>query len=54
MTAWIEVAANGLLESELNRALRVAVVKALHATTTNPQVFLNAYVSDLGNVSTWT
>ncbi|MFM0504586.1 phosphoglucomutase (alpha-D-glucose-1,6-bisphosphate-dependent) [Paraburkholderia caffeinilytica] len=50
VTGWIEVAANGLLESKLDGVLRMCLSKALRATTTHRHDFLNAYVGDLVSV----
>ncbi len=50
VTAWIEAAANGLLEHKLTGVKRVPVSQALRASTTHRYDFLRAYVGDLGNV----
>ena len=50
ITSWIEAEANRLLEARLEGVKRIAHAKALQATTTHRHDFLNAYVSDLGNV----
>ena len=50
ITAWIEAAANRFLEEHLNGVARIPHEKALRAGTTHRHDFLNAYVSDLGNV----
>ena len=50
VTGWIEARANALLESGLQGVHRIPYEKALRAATTHRHDFLNAYVSDLGNV----
>ena len=50
VTGWIEAKANKLLESDLRGVRRFPFEKALHAATTHRHDYLNAYVSDLGNV----
>ena len=50
VTGWIEAKANKFLESELKGVKRISYEKALHASTTHRHNFLNAYISDLGNV----
>ena len=50
VTAWIETAANELLERKLKGVRRVPCRKALRAATTHRYDFLRAYVSDLGHV----
>ena len=50
VTGWIEAKANKLLESGLRGVRRFPFEKALHAATTHRHDYLNAYVSDLGNV----
>ena len=50
ITERIETAANRYLEARLDGVQRVSHANALKATTTHRHDFLNAYVSDLGNV----
>jgi len=50
VTDWIEGKANALLEARLKGIKRIPHERALHATTTHRHDFLNAYISDLGNV----
>ncbi|AXS81956.1 MULTISPECIES: phosphoglucomutase (alpha-D-glucose-1,6-bisphosphate-dependent) [Marinobacter] len=50
VTGWIEARANGFLKNGLQGVKRMPLEKALHAATTHRHDFLNAYVSDLGNV----
>jgi len=50
VTSWIEARANELLERGLEGVKRIPYEKALRATTTHRYDYLNAYVSDLGNV----
>src|ERR1700683_2131335 len=50
ITGWIEARANEFLEAGLNGVTRVPYEKALHASTTHRHDYLNAYISDLGNV----
>jgi phosphoglucomutase len=50
ITGWIEAKANEFLESGLKGVKRISYEKALHASTTHRHDFLNAYISDLGNV----
>jgi phosphoglucomutase len=50
VTGWIEAAANELLKRGLQGVMRVPVEQALRAATTHRHDYLNAYVSDLGNV----
>ena len=50
VTGWIEAKANELLGAELKGVLRMPFEKALRASTTRRHDFLDAYVSDLGNV----
>jgi phosphoglucomutase len=50
VTGWIEKQANDLLSNGLKDVRRMPLEKALHAPTTHTHDFLNAYVSDLGNV----
>jgi phosphoglucomutase len=50
VTSWVEAKANKFLESGLKGVKRISYEKALHASTTHRHNFLNAYISDLGNV----
>jgi phosphoglucomutase len=50
VTSWIEAKANKFLESGLKGVKRISYEKALHASMTHRHNFLNAYISDLGNV----
>jgi phosphoglucomutase len=50
VTDWIEAKANTLLESSLRGVKRIPVEKALSASTTHRHDYLNAYISDLGNM----
>jgi phosphoglucomutase len=50
ITGWIEAKANEFLESGLQGVKRILYEKALGAPTTHRHDFLNAYISDLGNV----
>ncbi len=50
VTSWIEAKANKFLKSGLKGVKRISYEKALHASTTHRYNFLNAYISDLGNV----
>ena len=50
VTGWIEARANAFLESALQGVERIPYDKALRSATTHRHDFLNAYVSDLGNV----
>jgi len=50
VTGVIQTAANRLLELGLAGVLRIPHARALRASTTHRHDFLNAYVSDLGNV----
>ena len=50
ITGWIEARANALLESGLQGVKKIPFEKARKAATTHQHNFLNAYVSDLGNV----
>jgi len=50
ITSWIEARANELLEADLRGVRRIPHEKALRAATTHRHDYLNAYVSDLGNV----
>ena len=50
VTAWIEQAANTLLETKLAGVKRMAYARALRAATTHRHDYLGAYVADLGHV----
>ena len=50
VTGWIEAKANEFLENGLRGVKRIPVEKALSASTTHRHDYLNAYISDLGNV----
>ena len=50
VTGWIETKANELLKSGLHGVKRIPYENALRATSTHRHDYLNAYVSDLGNV----
>ena len=50
VTGWIEAKANEFLDAGLQGVKRIPYEKALHASTTHRHDYLNAYVSDLGNV----
>jgi phosphoglucomutase len=50
VTDWIEAKANGFLENGLRGVQRIPYEKALRASTTHRHDYLNAYISDLGNV----
>ncbi len=50
VTHWIETRANDYLKGGLLGVKRVSFEKALRADTTHRHNYLNAYVSDLGNV----
>lgn len=50
ITDWIGTKANEFLENGLKGVKRILYEKALHAATTHRHDFLNAYVTDLGNV----
>jgi phosphoglucomutase len=50
VTDWIEAKANEFLETGLIDVKRIPFEKALHASTTHRHNYLDAYVSDLGNV----
>ncbi|MEO7174771.1 MAG: phosphoglucomutase (alpha-D-glucose-1,6-bisphosphate-dependent) [Saprospiraceae bacterium] len=49
-TSWIEAKANELLQDNLRLVKRISFKKALSADTTHRHDYLNAYISDLGNV----
>ena len=50
VTGWIETRANKFLDASLRRVKRMSFEKALRTSTTHRHDYLNAYVSDLGNV----
>jgi len=50
VTGWIEAKANEFLDAGLQGVKRIPYEKALHASTTYRYDYLQAYVSDLGNV----
>ena len=50
VTGWVEARANEFLKNGLQGVQRIPYAKALRASTTHRHDFLNAYVSDLGNV----
>ncbi|WP_413436755.1 phosphoglucomutase (alpha-D-glucose-1,6-bisphosphate-dependent) [Sulfuriferula sp. GW1] len=50
VTGWIEAHTNAFLENGLQGVNRIPFEKALHVATTHRHDYLNAYVSDLGNV----
>jgi phosphoglucomutase len=50
VTGWIEAKANDLLKSGLQGIRRIPLEKALRTATTHRHDYLNAYISDLGNV----
>ncbi len=50
VTGWVQARANDFLKNALKGVKRVSLEQALRATTTHRHDFLNAYVSDLGNV----
>ncbi len=50
VTAWIEQAANTLLEMKLAGVKRITHARALRASTTHRHDYLNTYVADLGQV----
>jgi phosphoglucomutase len=50
ITGWIEAKANEFLESGLKSVERIPYERALHASTTHRHDYLDAYISDLGNV----
>ena len=49
-TGWIEAKANALLRTRPNGVRRIPYKRALHASTTHRYDYINAYISDLGNV----
>ena len=50
VTGWIEARANEFLKDRLQGVKRMPLERALRAATTHRHDYLNAYVSDLGNV----
>lgn len=50
VTGWIEARANEFLKDGLQGVQKTPYAKALRSSTTHRHNFLNAYVSDLGNV----
>jgi phosphoglucomutase len=50
VAGWIEAKANEFLKDGLQGVKRIPLKKALRSSTTHRHDFLNAYVSDLGNV----
>ena len=50
VTGWVEARANEFLSNGLKGVQRIPHEKALRCSTTHRHDFLNAYVSDLGNV----
>jgi len=50
VTKWIEDRANALLSAKLQGVKRLPYEQARKAITTHPHDYINAYVSDLGNV----
>jgi phosphoglucomutase len=50
ITGWIEAKANEFLKSGLLGVRRIPFEKALRASTTHRHDYLNAYISDLGNI----
>jgi len=50
VTSWIEARANEFLKNGLQGVQRMPYAKALRSSTIHRHDFLNAYVSDLGNV----
>jgi len=50
ITGWVQKRANALIEGGLREVRRVPLAEALRASTTHEHDFLDAYVSDLGNV----
>ncbi len=50
VTRWMETRANTLLADQLRGVKRVTLAQALSASTTHRHDYLNAYISDLGNV----
>ena len=50
VTGWVETTANALLKNRLRGVQRIPYEAAVRAGTTHRHDFLNAYVSDFGNV----
>jgi phosphoglucomutase len=50
VTTWIEAKANEFIENDLLGLKRIPYEKALRAPTTHRHDYLNAYITDLGNV----
>ena len=50
LTDWIEAKSNEFLERDLRYIKRIPFERALHAGTTHRHNYIDAYVSDLGNV----
>ena len=50
ITGWIEARANALLQGGLKDVKRIPLEQARRAASTHRHDFLNAYISDLGNV----
>ncbi|MGH7780372.1 MAG: phosphoglucomutase (alpha-D-glucose-1,6-bisphosphate-dependent) [Candidatus Binataceae bacterium] len=50
VTSWIEQTANSILEDRLRAVERIPFERALRASSTHRHDFIDAYVSDLGNV----
>jgi phosphoglucomutase len=50
ITSWIEAKANEFLSSGLKAVKRIALQKALRASTTHRHDYLNTYIADLANV----
>ena len=50
VTGWIEARANELLKNVLQGVQRIPYARALRSSTTHRHDFLDAYVSDIGNV----
>jgi phosphoglucomutase len=50
VTDWIQARANGFLENALAGVKRIPYERAVRASTTHRHDYLDAYVSDLGNV----
>lgn len=50
ITGWIEAKSNEFLERDLQDVKRIPFEKAIRASTTHRHNYLDAYVSDLGNV----
>ncbi len=50
VTKWIEDRANALLAADIQGVKRIPLDQARRASTTHPHDYIDAYVSDLGNV----